>query len=198
MKLMNGTHRLRNRGVMMKLLAVVGTNAPFSYNRFLAQFIAKRYGEKAKIEVKEINELKPFSRSEEADEVTKKWIEDVKAADGVILTTPEYDHGIPAALKSALEWLGSHAGPDVMKMKPVAVVGTSYGIQGASRAQEEAREILLSPDMTANVLPGNEVLISGAAGNFDKESHELTNEAYVKQLDVMMDNFLAFVEQTKK
>ena len=52
--------------------------------------------------------------------------------------------------------------------------------------------------MTANVLPGNEVLISGAAGNFDKESHELTNEAYVKQLDAMMDNFLAFVEQTKK
>ena len=182
----------------MKLLAIVGTNAPFSYNRFLARFIAKRYGDKADIEVKEIDEIKPFCRTEEPDEVTKKWIEDVKAADGIILTTPEYDHSIPAALKSALEWLGSHAGPNVMKMKPAAVVGTSYGIQGASRAQEDAREILLSPDMTANVLPGNEILIAGAANSFNEETGDLTNETYIKQLDAMMDNFINFVNQANK
>lgn len=182
----------------MKLLAIVGTNAAFSYNRFLAQFIAKRYGEKADIDVEEIDKIKPFSRSEKPDAATEKWINDIKAADGVILTTPEYDHSIPAALKSALEWLGSHAGPNVMKMKPVMVVGVSYGIQGASRAQEDAREILLSPDMTANVLPGNEVLMGGAARNFDKKTGELTNDAYIKTLDGAMNNFLKFVAQTQK
>ncbi len=114
------------------------------------------------------------------------------------MATPEYDHSIPAALKSALEWLGSHAGPNVMKMKPAAVVGTSYGIQGSSRAQEDAREILLSPDMSANVLPGNEILIGGAASNFDKETGDLTNEDYIKQLDAMMANFIKFVEQANK
>lgn len=178
----------------MKILAIVGTNAPFSFNRFLAKFIAKRYGEQADIEVKEIDQLKPFCRTDEPDDVTKKWIEDVKNADGVILATPEYDHSIPAALKSALEWLGSHAGPNVMKMKPAAVVGTSYGIQGSSRAQEDAREILLSPDMSAN----NEILIGGAASNFDKETGDLTNEDYIKQLDAMMANFIKFVEQANK
>lgn len=182
----------------MKLLSVVGTNAPFAFNRFLAQYIAKRYGDKADIEVKEIDEIKPFCRTEEADEVTKKWIEDVKNADGIILATPEYDHAIPAALKSALEWLGSHAGPNVMKMKPAMVVGASYGIQGSSRAQEEAREILLSPDMGANVLPGNEVLIGGAANSFDKETGDLTNENYIKQLDAAMENFINFVNQANK
>lgn len=182
----------------MKLLVVVGTNAPFSYNRFLAKFIAKRYADKADFEVKEIDQIKPFSRTAEPDEATKNWIEDIKNADGVILTTPEYDHAIPAALKSALEWLGSHAGPDVMKMKPAAVVGTSYGIQGSIRAQEDAREILLSPDMSANVLPGNEVLIGRAANNFDKETGDLTNETYIKQLDSMMANFIKFVEQANK
>lgn len=182
----------------MKLLAIVGTNAPFSYNRFLAKFIAKRYGDKADIEVKEIDKIKPFCRTEEPDEITKNWINDIKNADGIILTTPEYDHAIPSSLKSALEWLGSHAGPNVMKMKPAAVVGTSYGIQGASRAQEDAREILLSPDMSANVLPGNEVLIGGAANSFDKENGDLTNQTYIKQLDSMMDNFIKFVEQANK
>ena len=151
----------------MKLLAVVGTNAPFSYNRFLARSIAKRYGDKADIEVKEIDQIKPFSRSEEPDQVTKEWIEDIKNADGVILCTP-------------------------------AVVGTSYGIQGASRAQEEAREILLSPDMSANVLPGNEVLIAGAANSFDKSTGDLINEQAASQLDVMMDNFIKFIEQANK
>lgn len=182
----------------MKLLVIVGTNAPFSYNRFLANFIAKRYGKKADIEVKEIDQLRPFSRSTKPDEVTEQWIKDIKNADGVIVTTPEYDHAIPAALKSSLEWLGSHAGTNVMKMKPVAVVGASYGIQGSSRAQEDAREILLSPDMSAELLPGNEILIGGAARNFDKDSGDLTNEDYIKQLDAMMNNFIAFVKEVQK
>lgn len=182
----------------MKLLAIVGTNAPFSYNRFLANFIAKRYSDQADIEVKEIDQLKPFCKTDEPDAVTKQWIEDVKNADGVIFTTPEYDHAIPSSLKSAMEWLGAHAGSNAMKMKPAAVVGTSYGTQGASRAQEDIREILLSPDMSANVLPGSEILFGNAAGNFDKETGELTNDAYVKQLDGVMDNFFNFVKQATK
>ena len=73
-----------------------------------------------------------------------------------------------------------------MKMKPVAVVGTSYGTQGASRAQEDIREILLSPDMSANVLPGNEILFGNAAGNFDKDGN-LVDEDTVKFLDHFFD-----------
>ena len=182
----------------MKILAIVGTNADLSYNRFLAKFIAKRYGDKADIEVKEIDKLTPFCRTEMADDTIKPWIEDVKNADGIIITTPEYAHTITAALKSSLEWLGSHAGPNVMKMKPVAVVGASYGTQGTARAQEDMREILLSPDMSANVLPGNEVLIGQAPSKFDKETGELTDEATIKQLDGMMDNFFKFIEQANK
>ncbi|BAQ57851.1 NADPH-dependent FMN reductase [Lactobacillus acetotolerans] len=182
----------------MKILAIVGTNAPFSYNRFLARFIAKRYGDKADIEVKEIDKLTPFSRTDMADDSIKQWVKDIKSADGLIIATPEYNHSIPSSLKSALEWLGSHAGPNVMKMKPVAVVGTSYGTQGASRAQEDIREILLSPDMSANVLPGNEILFGNAASNFDKETGDLTNDTYIKQLDGMMDNFFNFVKQANK
>ncbi|MCF1783802.1 NAD(P)H-dependent oxidoreductase [Lactobacillus mulieris] len=182
----------------MKLLAVVGTNADFSFNRFLAKYIAKRYGDKAEIEVAEINTLPLFNRESSGDKNVAEWREKIKAADGIILTTPEYDHAIPAALKSALEWLGSHAGADLMHMKPAMVVGTSYGMMGAARAQEEAREILLAPDMSANVLPGNEVLIGRAADNFDKATGDLTNQTYIDQLDTVMDNFIKFVAQNQK
>ncbi|MCT6807423.1 MAG: NAD(P)H-dependent oxidoreductase, partial [Bombilactobacillus sp.] len=64
--------------------------------------------------------------------------------------------------------------------------------------QEDMREILLSPDMSANVLPGNEVLIGQAPDKFNKETGELTDEATIKQLDGMMDNFFKFVEQAHK
>ena len=124
----------------MKILAIVGTNAPFSYNRFLAQFIAKHYSDKADIEVKEVDKLTPFCRTEMADDTIKAWIEDVKSADGIVITT----------------------------------------------------------DMSANVLPGNEVLIGQAPDKFNKETGELTDEATIKQLDGMMDNFFKFVEQAHK
>ncbi len=182
----------------MKLLAVVGTNADFSYNRFLAQFIAKRYADKAEIEVVETSGLPLFQRDGEPDEHVKAWVEKVDAADGLIIATPEYDHLVPSSLKSALEWLGSHAGPNVMKDKPVMVVGTSLGAQGASRAQEDLREILLSPDQSANVLPGNEILIGGAPRSFDADHHELTDEGAIAALDSTVATFVKFVAQTKK
>lgn len=46
----------------MKLLAIVGTNADFSYNRFLEQFMAKRYQDQAEIEVYEIADLPRFKK----------------------------------------------------------------------------------------------------------------------------------------
>ena len=52
--------------------------------------------------------------------------------------------------------------------------------------------------MSANVLPGNEVLIGGAASNFDKETGDLINDCYIKQLDQMMNNFVEFVNQINK
>ena len=174
----------------MKLLAIVGTNADFSFNRLLCQFIAKRFGDKAEIEVAEIGDLPAFYKEGQADARVTAWREKVDQADGLIIATPEYDHG--------MEWLGSHAGSKVMAYKPVCVVGVSLGGQGASRAQEDAREILLSPDMTANVLPGNELLIGRAYSSFDKESGDLVDEASIAQLDKVMEAFFAFVAQAKK
>ena len=46
----------------MKLLAIVGTNADFSYNRFLDQFMAKRYKDQAEIEVYESADLPRFKK----------------------------------------------------------------------------------------------------------------------------------------
>ena len=85
----------------MKLLAIVGTNADFSYNRFLDQFMAKRYKDQAEIEVYEIADLPRFKKEAQPDSKVEEFKNKIREADGVIFATPEYDHGIPSALKSA-------------------------------------------------------------------------------------------------
>ena len=85
-----------------------------------------------------------------------------------------------------------------MKVKTVMVVEATWGVQGASRAQEVVREIMLSPDQSANVLPGYEILIGGAPRSFDADHHELTDEGAIAALDSTVATFVKFVAQTKK
>ena len=57
----------------MKLLAIVGTNADFSYNRFLDQFMAKRYKDQAEIEVYEIADLPRFKKEAQPDSKVEEF-----------------------------------------------------------------------------------------------------------------------------
>lgn len=172
----------------MKLVAIVGTNADFSYNRILLQYIKWHFRMSADIEILEVKNLPPFNEDLPDKEQTEVWRFNTKVnnSDGVIIATPEYDHSIPAALKSGLEWLSFNR--DTMKKKPVMIVGVSYGTQGTSRAQQQLRQMLLSPDLNSNVLPGNEVLIGNAAKVFDKNGF-VTDINIVHNLE---DSFTAF------
>ncbi|KRK81311.1 NAD(P)H-dependent oxidoreductase [Companilactobacillus nodensis] len=172
----------------MKLVAIVGTNADFSYNRKLLEYMKWHFRNAAEIELLEVKQLPPFNEDLPYSEQTEVWRfnNKVNTADGVIIATPEYDHSIPAALKSGLEWLSyKHT---TMKEKPVMIVGVSYGTQGTSRAQQQLRQMLLSPDLNSDVLPGSEVLIGNAAKTFDKNGF-VTDINVVHNLE---DSFAAF------
>lgn len=75
------------------------------------------------------------------------------------------DHAVPAALKSAIEWLSCAEHP--FTGKPVMIVGTSLGIQGTVRAQMNLRQILDAPGVDAQVLPGNEFMLPQAGTKFE-------------------------------
>lgn len=177
---------------MIKLAAVVGTNANFSYNRLLLKFMKKHFQQIADIDIVEIKDLPAFSVDLPLSEQSAVWAfkRRIQAADGVIFSTPEYDHSIPACLKSAVEWLSYHS--TVLYHKPAMVVGVSYGVQASSRAQEHMRQILASPDCSAYVLPGHEVLIGKAQESFNKQG-DLQNPEMVDDLECKFDVFVDFV-----
>jgi len=177
----------------LNIVALVGTNATKSYNRQLLQAMQNLFDDQVNFDIAEIKDLPLFNEDLAKDEPAQvtQLCEQVDAADGVIIAVPEYDHAIPAALKSTLEWLSCQEHP--FKDKPVMIVGTSLGIQGTVRAQMNLRQILDSPGVDAKVLPGNEFMLPQGANKFD-EAGALTDagsEAFLKQC---FNNFLTFIE----
>jgi NAD(P)H-dependent FMN reductase len=101
----------------------------------------------------------PASRAE-YDEESQRWAEVVGAADGFVIVTPEYNHGYPAILKSALdavyhEWV----------RKPVAFVSFG-GWSGGVRAVEQLRQVAVELQM---VPTRASVVIQFAPRVFDAE-----------------------------
>ena len=177
----------------MKLVGIVGSNAEMSYNRLLLAFIAKKYKKQFTLDVLEIKDLPLFNQSDDQTNSPEvQYInQKIKMADGVIIATPEHNHTIPAALKSALEWLSFNIHP--LENKPVMIVGASYYNQGSSRAQVHLRQILDAPGVNAMVMPGNEFLLGNVKQAFD-ENGNLKEQRTIDFLTVCLEKFMKFVE----
>ncbi|WP_366017768.1 NAD(P)H-dependent oxidoreductase [Limosilactobacillus sp.] len=177
----------------MKILAFAGTNADFSYNRLLLRFMKKHFKQMADIEIYEVGKLPPFSVDTSLSEQTEVWKlkQKIKAADGLVFSTPEYDHGIPAVLKSAIEWMSYHT--KVMDKKPAMIVGVAYGRQASARSQVQMRQILISPDCNTNLIPGNEVLIGNVRDTFAKDGR-LVDQKAIDNLEECFEHFIEYIQ----
>lgn len=181
----------------MKYLAIVGTNSDVSTNRMLLQFMQKHLKKEAEIQLFEIKDLPAFYELEDEAVPAKveELSEEIKKADGVIIATPEYDHAIPAVLKSALEWISYTS--QALTDKPVLIVGASLGTLGSSRAQAHLRQILDSPELAARIMPSSEFLLGRSQDAFDSAGN-LIYEDKLAELDEIFREFLLFTDITKK
>ena len=180
----------------MKLVAIVGTNSDRSTNRKLLKFMQKHFSDKADIEVLEIKQLPAFNEPDDklAPAEVQDFSEKILEADGVIISTPEYDHTIPAPLASALEWIAYTS--RALINKPTMIVGASLGLLGTSRAQAHLRQILDAPELKARVMPGTEFLLGHSEQVLDDDNH-LNNPEKVAELEEHFSEFQNFVELTK-
>jgi len=109
-------------------------------------------------------------------------IDQVWAADAILISTPEYNKAPPGVLKNALDWL-SRPRPAPMVGKPVAVVSATAGIAGGERSKSAAY-LMLVPFMVKLVL-SPEVNVGQAGDQFDAEGR-LVNEQKRGQLEKLM------------
>ena len=114
----------------------------------------------------------------------------IRAADGVIVCTPEYNFSLPGGLKNAIDWL-SRLPNQPFAGKPIAIQSASPGPLGGGRVQYELRRAMVFLD--ALTLNKPEIFVGGCASKFDEKTGELKDETtrtFVKQ---QLDAFAKFV-----
>lgn len=104
--------------------------------------------------------------------------EAIRAADGVVFVTPEYNFGIPGPLKNAIDWV-SRLKDQPFAGKPVALQSASPGPVGGARVQYDLRRSMVFLD--ALTLNKPEIFIGHCAQRIDDKSGEIT-DAQTKQL----------------
>lgn len=118
----------------------------------------------------------------------------VRASDGVIIVSPEYNWTIPGALKNALDWV-SRFKEQPFKNKPVAIQSASTALLGGSRMQYHLRQSLAGIDALVFVKP--EVLVTFAKDKFDDKTFELKDPAVIETVRQQLAGFAKFTRMVK-
>jgi len=114
----------------------------------------------------------------------------IRAADGVIFNTPEYNYSMPGVLKNAIDWV-SRLPNQPFANKPVAIQSASQGLLGGARAQYHLRQSLIFLDAFTFNRP--EIFIGSAKGKFDEAKGELTDQAARDLIKQQLEGFAKFI-----
>jgi chromate reductase len=139
----------------MRVLGISGSLRRDSHNTRLLRAAADLLPPGAELTLyDELREIPPFDQDDEASPppAVERLRAAIAGADAVLVATPEYNHSIPGQLKNALDWASRPVATNVLRNKPVAVVGASTGMFGAVWAQAEARKVLTA--IGARVIDG--------------------------------------------
>src|SRR5438445_3965609 len=116
----------------------------------------------------------------------------IRAADGVIFCTPEYNFGIPGGLKNAIDWV-SRLPNQPFAGKPIALQSASPGPLGGGRVQYDMRRAMVFLD--AFTLNKPEIFIGNCAAKFDEKTGELKDEATRGFIKQQLTAFATFIEK---
>jgi chromate reductase len=131
----------------MRVLGISGSLRRDSFNTALLRAAAERLpGGVEFLAFERLAEIPAYDadleQGGETPEAVAALRAEMRAADAVLVSTPEYNSSIPGALKNALDWASRPAGESALMGTPAAVIGASTGMFGAVWAQAETRKVL--------------------------------------------------------
>ena len=175
------------------IAVVVGSLRRDSINRKFAQALAKLAPADFKLEIVEIGDLPLYNQDDDDNPApsVQRLRSEIKAADGVIFLTPEYNRSIPGVLKNAIDHASRPYGQSVWAGKPAGVLGVTIGTLGTALAQQHLRTILAYLDMPTLGQP--EAFIQAKDGLFDENGG--IGEASRDFVQAWMDKYVAWVRQ---
>lgn len=167
-----------------KLLTISGSLRKGAYNRMLLNEAVRAFGP-ADVTRADLHLPLYDGDLEEAEGVpdaVHTLADQIKAADAVIIASPEYNKGITGALKNALDWVSRVEGMP-FKGKPTVVMSANAGRTGGETGQFMLLSCLVP--LQAEVLTGPMLCVAAAQNEFGEDG-QLTNDLYVKALQTRM------------
>lgn len=114
----------------------------------------------------------------------------IRAADGVLLVTPEYNYSVPGVLKNAIDWI-SRLQNQPLAGKPVAIQTASPSVLGGARAQYHLRQMMVFLD--ALVFNKPEIMVTFVNTKVDEAQGVLTDEPTRKIIAQQLEAFSKFI-----
>jgi chromate reductase len=173
--------------------AFAGSLRAGSYNRALLRAALEAAPDGMTIEIVDISGIPLYDADlEEAalPEPVAAFKRAIAAADGLLIATPEYNHGVPGVTKNAIDWASRPPRESPLDGKPVAVMGASPGMTGTARGQSQLRQAFGFTN--SYCMPQPEILVARAHEKFDAEGR-LTEGATREHLAKFLAAFAGWI-----
>jgi chromate reductase, NAD(P)H dehydrogenase (quinone) len=173
-----------------RLLGLSGSIRKGSANTVILKTLAQKLEARTSLTVFPLDEVPLYNSDLEGDALplsVRALKEAIAASDGLVIATPEYNHGMSGVLKNALDWASRPAYASPLKNKPVLLVTSSPGYVGGARAHAQMQETLASA--LARVIARPQVVIAGVAQKI--VDGRLVDEATLKFCLEAIDDLLA-------
>jgi chromate reductase len=180
----------------MKILGIHGSLRKASFNRMALNAAKSLLPAGTSMDIFELDGIPVFDQDQEATPPARvaEFKKAIRAADAILISTPEYNYSIPGGLKNAIDWASRPYGDSAWKGKPVAIMGASVGVIGTARAQYHLRQCFVFLDMPAVNQP--EVMIGMAGAKFDAAGN-LTDETSKKLIGQLLASLEKLTTKTR-
>jgi len=178
------------------ILGFAGSLRKQSYNKAILAAAVETLPDDASLEVFDLEGIPPFNQDIELQppDKVKEFKARIRAADAILIATPEYNYSIPGVLKNTIDWASRPYGDNAFDGKPVAVMGASIGTLGTARAQYDLRRSFVF----LNMLPLNqpEVMVAFAQDKVDSNGR-VTDEKTRKRIKELLENLVSWTRRTR-
>lgn len=176
------------------IAVIVGSLRAGSFNRRLASALMRLGPADLAFAEVGIGDLPLYNQDQDqaSPPAVSRFRDQVRAAQGVIFVTPEYNRSVPGVLKNAIDHGSRPPGQSVWAGKPAGVIGASPGAVGTAIAQQHLRTVLAAVDMPTLAQP--QVFLQYKEG-LVADDGSIANDGTAKVLQGWMDRYAAWVRR---
>jgi chromate reductase len=159
------------------ILGFAGSLRRGSFNKSLLRAAGELLPPGVELETFDLEGVPLFNQDQDQQppETVREFKTRIRAADALLISTPEYNYSVPGVLKNAIDWGSRPRGDNSFDGKPVAVMGASTGMLGTARAQYHLRQSFVFLNM--HPLNKPEVMVTFAKDKIDKDGRLIDQKA---------------------